>query len=493
MPKSKQAATSANSTLILERSVANGLPATYILGSYATRVTFHAQQIRAFNLVWALLDQNIIQKGSKICVIGGGLSGITAAAAASLKECNVTLYESKQQLMQMQRGNSTRYIHPNIYDWPLQGSEFAKTKLPCLNWKAAKTEDVIEQIEQEWELVKGGINFQPNRKVNHISDDGGKPRIGINSPFTSEKFDCVIIATGFGSERSFANVQVRQYWDVENLHQPVNWPVLPKSFLVSGCGDGGLIDVLRLKLLDFKHEKFTAEFLQNESLKELRDKLVEIEDTAPADPKQAVYHFIDNYKLLPVSENLKDSIKQKIRTDTKVSLNSSLPTPLSGVSSILNRFAIYLLSELGELTYIPGKITSVVSTGTAFNVVFSDNGRILTEMFDDVIVRHGPEPVIQDLVPGTHIPVRANKKDVTAQKLWPNEFYPAKTLTAKKESKMDRAYRYINDFRDFLSDKVTLNLLGVSGTKSSPLYSVIIEEAVLPETLKDLKHTKALV
>jgi len=108
-----------NSSLILKLTAVNGLPSTYVLGSYAVRVTFHSQQRRAFNLIWALFDQKIIAKGSKICIVGGGLAGMTAAAAGKLKECEVTLYESEEQLMSMQRGNSTRFIHPTIYDWPI--------------------------------------------------------------------------------------------------------------------------------------------------------------------------------------------------------------------------------------------------------------------------------------------------------------------------------------------------------------------------------------
>ncbi len=417
-------ADSTNSSLIIKQATVGGLPATYVLGSYAVRVTFHTQQNRAFNLIWALFDQKIIAKGSKICIIGGGLAGMTAAAAAKLKECHVTLYESEDLLMSLQRGNSTRFIHPNIYDWPKTGSEINKTNLPCLNWSAGKADEVIEQIEQEWDLLKEGITVETARTVNKIFDFGGKPRISINDPFTIEKFDCLILALGFGIEKSLGDVPLRTYWENDNLHQKMKWGVLPKRILVTGCGDGGLVDYLRLKFTDFKHAKFTAEILENEPLKELRDNLLEIEAKAPNDSEKAPIYFIDQYKELTIDDALKVNIRSKLRSDTKVTLNSSSFTPLNGVASILNRFAIYLLIVIEELTYIGGKIISITKTNAGFSVVF--DGHLQPEIFDDVIVRHGPVPLVQNLVPASHIPIKTEKDDPMAGQLWPSKFYPKK-------------------------------------------------------------------
>jgi len=417
-------ADSNNSSLIVKQATVNDLPATYVLGSYSVRVTFHSQQTRAFNLIWALFDQKLIVKGSRIGIVGGGLAGMTAAAAAKLKGCDVFLYESEAQLMSLQRGNSTRYIHPNIYDWPLKDSEVDKTDLPCLNWSAAKADEVIEQIEQEWELLKEGIKVKTNRKVSKVFGYEGQPRIDINDPFDIEKFDCVILAAGFGVEKSLGDVPLRTYWENDNLHQKMKWAFLPKKILVTGCGDGGLVDYLRLRFTDFKHAKFTAEFLENESLKELRDKLLEIEANAPNDAEKAPVYFIDQYKGLTIDDALKDNIRSKLRSDTKVTLNSGSLTPLNGVSSILNRFAIYLLIAIEELTYIGGKIEAITKTGTGFSVVF--DGHPQPEFFDDVIVRHGPVPLVQDLVPLSHVPVATEKDDPTARQLWPAGFYPKK-------------------------------------------------------------------
>jgi hypothetical protein len=53
-----------------------------VLGSFEKRVTVYAQQVRALNLVDALLSESLVRpQGGKIAIIGGGAAGITAAVA----------------------------------------------------------------------------------------------------------------------------------------------------------------------------------------------------------------------------------------------------------------------------------------------------------------------------------------------------------------------------------------------------------------------------
>ena len=108
---------------ILEQSYVLGSINTYILGCTDKRVTYNTQQTRAFNLIWALFDTEKIKKKSNVAVVGGGLAGMTAAAALNMMGCKVTLYHDKRALMNIQKDNIRRYIHPNIYDWPKPGCE----------------------------------------------------------------------------------------------------------------------------------------------------------------------------------------------------------------------------------------------------------------------------------------------------------------------------------------------------------------------------------
>ncbi len=53
----------------------------FALGNFARQVTFASQQLRALNLVWALLRTGRLSEGQHIAVVGAGLAGMTATVA----------------------------------------------------------------------------------------------------------------------------------------------------------------------------------------------------------------------------------------------------------------------------------------------------------------------------------------------------------------------------------------------------------------------------
>lgn len=108
---------------VLERMGVEGMPRVFVLGCHAQRVTVVSQQFRAFNLIWALHEKGRLKPGDRVGVVGGGIGGLTIAAAAMLKGCKVVVAEECQQLMHVQRRNTTRLLHPNIYEWPCEGAD----------------------------------------------------------------------------------------------------------------------------------------------------------------------------------------------------------------------------------------------------------------------------------------------------------------------------------------------------------------------------------
>ena len=133
----------------------------YVLGCLQRPLTFHSQQQRAFNLIWALFQKKLVGPQSRIAIIGGGLAGVTAATAALLCDLHVTLLERNQQVLDLQTGNKTRYVHPNLYDWPREGSESTRTSLPDLNWEADDAGEVIRSIRQRWIQIKEEFRMRP--------------------------------------------------------------------------------------------------------------------------------------------------------------------------------------------------------------------------------------------------------------------------------------------------------------------------------------------
>jgi hypothetical protein len=62
--------------------------------------------------------------------------------------------------------------------------------------------------------------------------------------------DFAVLAVGFGLEKTLDRVPARSYWLNDSLHQELAFaPPEPRRVLVSGSGDGGLIDALRLCLV----------------------------------------------------------------------------------------------------------------------------------------------------------------------------------------------------------------------------------------------------
>src|SRR4051812_21393232 len=55
----------------------------FVLGSLERNITIRSQQVRALNLVSALLDAAVMKPGQKLAIVGAGPAGLTAAVAAA--------------------------------------------------------------------------------------------------------------------------------------------------------------------------------------------------------------------------------------------------------------------------------------------------------------------------------------------------------------------------------------------------------------------------
>ena len=110
-------------------------PGIYILGCYARYLTLYSQQVRALNLVAALSETGEISDGKRVAVIGAGAAGLTAAVAAAARKAQVIVLEKSEGVMELQRNNRQRWIHPHIYDWPNAEGKYDYTVL--LSWAGA--------------------------------------------------------------------------------------------------------------------------------------------------------------------------------------------------------------------------------------------------------------------------------------------------------------------------------------------------------------------
>jgi hypothetical protein len=426
-------------------------PNVFALGTFARQVTFASQQTRALNLIWALFRTARLSAGQRIAVVGAGLGGLTAAVAALTKGCAVDLYDQASQPCPVQRGNDTRFIHPNILRWPDQDAKAAQTEFPFLNWTAASARGVIRQIELQWipftanQQLGRFFNYRVDRLGASASDsDSARPSIAANrvvdgkaagdetpdgtTPgYKQVSYDCVILAIGFGDERSVAGVSLQSYWESDSLHQETGRK--RRSILVSGCGDGGLIDALRLRLRNFDHADFTRQFLDWQAgarvprmISRLRRIDADLRPFALAPDISLRFHAA--YDALRVPKKVERYFRERSRSDTRVTLSSPGTGPLTFRSSLLNRYATYLAMRYAELRYLSGRIVARRADSAAYDVTLQreDGGLQETHIFDLVIVRHGPESVIEHLIPASDVsPLRklwSENEDITTRSWW---------------------------------------------------------------------------
>ncbi|MGK7883112.1 MAG: NAD(P)-binding protein [Crocosphaera sp.] len=267
-----------------------GYDILYALGMSEQRVTLYSQQVRALNLIYCLDQDNKLKKGNKIAVIGGGLSGITAAAAAAVLGINVDLFEQRTSLCHLQNSCKTRWVDPYIYDWPEPGSDNPYAGLPLLTWRSGIAASVIDKICEQFlkDFVK--FDYKKTRNItlylgasaklieienelevfwdNAIAPLDHNTRHRPDSRGGNKKYDAIILATGFGIEKNVENGLTMSYWRNDTINQPEPGVTSekPTTFLISGTGDGGLIDLLRVRLHNFNQSSIIDELIMSDDI-----------------------------------------------------------------------------------------------------------------------------------------------------------------------------------------------------------------------------------
>lgn len=366
--------------------------AIFLIGLLDTGVTIFNQQVRALNLIWALDRAGKLRPGSAIAVVGGGIAGLTAAMAlrkifslsAEHSDSTVTLFEKRSVLCPLQRGCATRWVHPHIYDWPEAGSTNPSAGLPIMNWRAGRASDVAATIVTDWESestdkVEQWRNLRylridhTSREVEWVGEQCVDGAIPSEVRGDKRQFDIIILAIGFGDELGSSKYRAVSYWRNETYGQP-DLSGRQRRYLVSGTGDGGLIDLLRLRIADFREDRIGYQLApegssEYKAIQELRAKCYN-------HPSSQGALLFDRARQLGRELRLIDKIKRRLRADTMANLQiregQRISDAFRGRSSFVNRFLVSLLFEAG-----------------GFSPRFGDLDEIGADDFDEVIIRHG--------------------------------------------------------------------------------------------------------
>lgn len=364
-------------------------PQIYCVGNFDERVTVLTQQRRALNLVWALIEGSLIPTAPngdrcRIAIVGAGFSGLTVAAALLRKRCHcsISIFEERDTLLPLQQGSDTRWLHPHIYDWPAEGSEAVAAMMPVLNWTAARASDVVVQALRSWAEIAqpipaNNIKLWCNTRHLQIRDTpessarlewvgerrtpstGQARQTARSAQGVSADFDIVILAVGFGLESLGSS-----YWRNEVFGQP-GLQQRAATYLVSGQGDGAMIDLLRLKISQFRQDRILAELFGDKpelvkALRELRSRFYAETDISLYEAFDALGRS-DRVVLSQFRAAIGD-LGARLRRDTDVVLQvkpdvrslAALFVKGKLKASFQNAFLVYLLYRCGGFTPASG-------------------------------------------------------------------------------------------------------------------------------------------
>jgi len=250
------------------------------------RITAVSQQSRALSLVEALVSERRLKQGTRVGIIGGGVTGCTAAYWAVRHGAEVTIYEKESTLLNVYSKATHRYLHPGLFNWPQPGWQSEATHLLCMNWEFGTAQQVEQKLRTKVEDLRSEVGED---RFSSIHDPRGFRLVSVKHsdiPAVEDgagnqyRHDLVLVAVGNGGYQG----RGPGYWDGpadEKLFKELRSRAVKRIILV-GNGDGGLMDVLRMKTPLFDEAK-VVEFLADwrrrdaDSLERVEQKILEKE------------------------------------------------------------------------------------------------------------------------------------------------------------------------------------------------------------------------
>lgn len=372
----------------------------YSIGPFGARVSFASQQRRALNLVWALKTMGTWPKVDRprAVVIGGGIAGLTVAAALHLHDCAVWVVESEGGLLSVQRRAGHRRVHPSINFWPEELLSWT-TKLPFLDWYADTCPTVVTALEEYWAnyFDQDVSEILLNRAFSgFVPSKGDQITLKFNDG-TTEKADMVFLTTGFGPEKDLTDYKDQSYWFDDKLDEEVSDTDI--KWVVSGTGDGGLIDALRITYPGFMTEEMALQLLQVEDSTSFRASVIAIEEEAQdiANDKARSRFYLDKYTA--IARNLSRKAKAlfpALPSERKaVLLVGRLECPFDLTSAPIHKIILAYSLYKERIVYQSGELVKLSTGRYGFR---RGRGPIEDLSYDRIIIRHGATPPLWRLL-----------------------------------------------------------------------------------------------
>jgi hypothetical protein len=285
------------------------------------RLTVCSQQTRALNLIcwlnkrWREEKLTQTENGKPdLVVIGAGIAGLTAAAAAACLGKKVWVFEAHEHPLALQRGCRHRLLHPHFYEWPAVGCWKMSAGLPILDWEEGSATEVADRIWGQFKAIEDKTDITmytsvPDVQVKGLMENPYVTWTNSGGQLTTVYPPVVILAVGFGVERTVPDLPVLSYWRDDPLDQA---PLSRRrrgeyTQIVSGTGDGGLVDVLRAALNGFDHVQFFSSVAAITRASVLEKYLLKVESELAGKTRQQAADFLaKHYNLLDEVIGLSD-------------------------------------------------------------------------------------------------------------------------------------------------------------------------------------------
>jgi hypothetical protein len=374
----------------------------YVIGSSDERITFFSQQVRGYNLVSALVASDVLRNKKRFGVIGAGAAGLSAAAALSIlvPTSSVDVFEREERTLHLQRDSTKRNLHPHVYDWPLRGALDEFASLPFLDWRSGTSSAVATEVGKNFDAFVawrgGAITLRLLTEVTGIVPVAGDWQIKYKSSKDNKEgsgyYDAVFLAIGFGRERHLQEMHSHSYWTDQGVPGPLKYAKDRALVLVSGAGDGGLIDLCAASMSGFDHEGLIKRITEWPAIRDIFEELIAIDTEAARFGKG--FDFVNAYTQRIGSKlrqsGLVEELSKQLRHRVKVVFNTEEPPLLQQPTSTLNRLAVFLLFAAAEeagipITHMAGKLVSVPGAPGDYQIA----GTTLHP--DEIFVRHGSD------------------------------------------------------------------------------------------------------
>jgi len=376
----------------------------FVINPYFSRSNLYAQQLRVLALVKMIHFHGLLPAGERnIVVVGAGIAGLTAAAAAESIGAIVTLVDESSRLenpLQQFEGAVHREFHPTLIQWPHTGL-VAATDLPFLNWACLPADRVVRNIRNQWFQHHSENIHTHAGKVLKIKECDETVKIEVDDG-TALKADLVIIAAGWRGELKMEGLDTPSYWETRDYDSSL-------EVVISGAGDGGVIDAAQQF---FGHRTTSAARALAYSLESssINDDIKEVE-ALPNDRKMT--NFYENLRLPDAQSEELDKCRRKDSPVVRLIHNND--SIYSGKIAPINK--IMLSASMSNnnigLTLCCGSLVAG-PTHDAGAFIEHEGGGMEKILTPRIVIRHGARPSIEEFL---------DQEDVLTLKSYPLACY----------------------------------------------------------------------